>query len=1673
MDFRIKQIIEEANTRSSEDINEAIRFLIKKIKKSDDIEKKIENIKKMKGKKKEEEEKKLLDYLHKKYLLQEEKRKKDEEIRKRKEAVFQEKMRLHDLKEKLNSIDWEYIKEALNDYILLSLNDLLKKNYNITESSNNDVYTFYTQLRKDINEQFTDLYKSGINYFFTSQYDFKPSAELFKLDELQGIISQYKELKNRNSGISIDIAKQLLETTEKSNKEANLILAIKIAHSSYKDYIDELEENFKTLRQEFKGSIRDELIYVALYSSNNYIDSAREFLEAKNNNNNNSHPSSNNNNSHPSSNNNNSPQPTQNQETTNFSQGIQQLTSEPQQTEFHLLEEYDEIEKNLHESQRNYILYNNDRYDPSDFIRDSLNDDELYKALQNLYKNSKNNQDISFMIGNMDLAVIYRSKIVGNIHQLKKKIIKYKIFESFCGKPFSREIFSNNSIDFRRIYQSNGELHDIFIQLILFFNDNSELSQIDLRLFLEIIACVIVFYYVKRRDDSTTIETILTQGLSGLDLKKAQDYIVHLRKLLNTKESLSDEEYFKLFGRIRTKISKRNNQQASVNAADRAKKRLDEAALRYLEQRNKQKQGTRSTQIIGAPIKQTGHRTSDTQIVVSTKEKATDEDKSQIIMKAFENMNNRDSVSMPLLGFNEIISFGKKSINFENQEETTEINTITTLKTIYAKNIPIIERFFELLNQLSQLIKINNKNKDNYRNIAIKVRDLINILNQMSGIFTTSISNPSLKSDINILLSSIIENLTKNIGAYYDDEYQVKFPKKREELTNEEINEYLLILEIDDKIFSRQSPEVKRKYIDRQYKKLAMEKHTNKKAQSGINDTNNNEFQKVEDAKNKLMLFYEPEPEKPNNLNNQTNYNTSNFDEFKKKYLKANPRFMPVASSAENYVKRLKLIKKAYKEYKAYKNLSKNNIKKYLEESIKFMPVGSSEKNKVERLKLIKEYKNLKKNKNNNLLDILIEKIHIQRLSGLNLDSLDSLDSLFKLFSPFNILYNYKFTETTSIFGHFILLVDNDIVIRFNAGISSRDYLELCSNIDKYIKYILNDETFINGTIDNRENFKQSVYYNFFLNLRSIIEIILKYLTDKDPRYNIFFKIKKALDNIIQKIHELDTDKKLSIFKTKKNQSGVLFIPNKFNFRKTGQEQKRELKGKIMKEIDELFYSSKNSLNKLYNSKKNKTDEEKNKTDEEKNEEKKKILLDEFNKLLKQLIDKYNISFEEFVKGEDNDIEEIIKSFFKKLNTDLGENYSESDVNDLITTLLKSKSKSNFLKKKILTPVIIKLVDRLIGFGAKKLKDTILELLYIIVISFTSERQLSQNIKLQKKDIRRVNNSSHALLTRINEENKKTKMALIVLQRLQEKESSLEGTKATNEQKQKALDEELKKATKELRVSRESLAIVVGNRSTPLTTKSGKEFFNKLKTSLLLLEGPTQQPKPVVPKPANTSNLTYNSLTAKTKSNVVKKLQEALKDKGKAPRLEEIMEEINRNRPIGITTPKLFQQEIVKRFRDPFKIPHNDTQLITELSKKYINKKKTEGEQSEVLQKILRVIKQIKANKSLGITSIAQYKKEIQKGLSKNELSKKGLSKNELSKNELSKNELSKKKKEIKNIIQAKINSSRKTVSKVTNEEIETSIDDYFQNNDIQNKSYNDFIKYLFSKKTSIMEQVN
>jgi hypothetical protein len=581
------------------------------------------------------------------------------------------------------------------------------------------------------------------------------------------------------------------------------------------------------------------------------------------------------------------------------------------------------------------------------------------------------------------------------------------------------------------------------------------------------------------------------------------------------------------------------------------------------------------------------------------------------------------------------------------------------------------------------------------------------------------------------------------------------------------------------------------------------------------------------------------------------------------------------------------------------------------------------------------------------------------------------------------------------------------------------------------------------------------------------------------------------------------------------------------------------------------------------------------------------------NELIKKLLLKYNISFKNFVKSNDNDIKEIIKYFFEKINSVLSENYLETEVNDLIRALLKSNTKSNFLIKEILKPVIIKLVDKIFSFGAKRLKYTILELLYIIVISFTSKIQLFQNITQQKKDIKRFNRSSSVLLNAINtnnrkikmalivlqrvnnkatqlnslgpsvttkqkqealdeelkqamkqlrvtnkslalvvrnnpttlskttvgkeflkklknslpllegpthtprknpsnlvvpksqnnnsSQNKKTKMALIVLQRLHEKESSLKGTNFTNEQIQKALDKELKKVTKELDVTKISLAQVVGNHNTPppLKTKAGIDYYNKLKSSLLQYFTPTPpiQPnknsnKPVVSTSqtrinANSSKLTYNSLTANIKSEIVNKLKMKGEIKKKKNIVKEIVEEINKNRPSHITTPEQFKREIIMRYkkRIGFK-PNNDGGLIIELSKKYINKNLTRGEADDYLGKILKVVQEVRMKyKELSINTYDKLKKEIEKRL------------NKLIKNKEIKKELIKKKEIIKGLIQHRINEYEKKnqtgVSRVTNDEIETSIDDYLQNNDIQNKSYDDFIDYLFSKKTTMMDQIN
>ena len=474
MDFKIPEyfsrIIREVDAKNSHDINKAILFLVNKLHKIEEFEKFKNKIKKLKKvSDKEKEEKKFLESLHKEYEEirkakqeeYEEKRKIEQEEKRKAEAKFQEKMRLHELKEKLKSLDWDSINNELNT-ILSNLRDLFNENNN----SNSKKYSFYNELYNKIDNKFAELYKLGISYFFKQNYSFKADSNYFKLDELKNIISEFEELESSNFEISINIAEKFLDTRNNDDEiiEGNIILAIKIAHTIFMNYKKELKENFDDLRKYFDSSVSDELIYVALFVNNNYIDGARTFIEKKKN-------------SWEETNDVIMPESKNNSGNTNFSKDITQTQEYNIRThrrkEAEIIQEYDEEVNNLGEPQKNYILFNGEKYDVLDFISNGLNnEDEFYQELYNLFKSELR---------------------IENLNAFKRKYLKYKIFEEFTIK-FS-EILSGYNVN--RIYNSNNDTYDVFINLILFGNYLNELNEEtiyiqNLNVYLKIIACVIV-----------------------------------------------------------------------------------------------------------------------------------------------------------------------------------------------------------------------------------------------------------------------------------------------------------------------------------------------------------------------------------------------------------------------------------------------------------------------------------------------------------------------------------------------------------------------------------------------------------------------------------------------------------------------------------------------------------------------------------------------------------------------------------------------------------------------------------------------------------------------------------------------------------------------------------------------------------------------------------------------------------------------------------------------------------------------------------------------------------------------------------------------------------------------------------------------------------------------------
>ncbi len=1563
MDFKIPThisfIIKEADMRSSSEINKAIQFFRKKLRKEDEFKKFKENFKKIKkesDKKKEEE--KFLKYLHEEFLKQqteyEEIRKKEQEKKRKDEAVFQEKMRLHELKEKLKSLDLDDINDELNN-ILSNLRKLFNKNNN----NNSKTYSFYKELYDNINKQFTKLYKLGISYFFKQDYSFKAESNYFKLDELKNIISKFEELVSSNFEISIDIAEKFLETLNNDDEiiEGNIILAVKIAHTIFINYQTELNENFKELRKEFDESVSDELIYVALFVNNNYIDDARVFIEQKKNSGkeqeenwetieNGIMPTTPPSNSSPLS------------TSSPFLREIYNIKSHRGESEATIIQEYDGKVNNLHQSQKNYILFDGKKYDVLDFIGECLNNEINYNDLSSLY-NSEPYINEHLKIPTSKLLDDYRKLLNCNLLSFKKKYIKYKIFEKFFIK--FREILGD--YDINSIYNSNESINDMFIRLILYYDEilnNENIDTYKLIIYLKIIACVIVNFYEKNGSALSIFKIIDDKIIDQSEYAIALEYIQILANLFTEDKEMSNEQYFKLFSKLRKYKPNRflpqyvplfNNTESSSPFLNKAAE-IEEQLTKKI---NYKPGFKRALPPVVQKYKENISKPDINQDIVKRKIKATDEDKIQIITKSFEDMDKKDSLFKPLLGFHD-------NIIFEKNTELADIDTIKELKKIYEKNNQILDIFFRLLNTLSQLISLKDKNKKDYYDIEKNSGHLILVLEQLSDIFRTSITDQSEGAKITQLFNIIIKNIEINLLEKYDSEKSQKF-KNKNKLNHEELDKYLSILKINIQEIDGKSLEEINKIINTQFRILSRETHSDKTGSS----INNKKFSILVQAKDKLQYFYSEQLSENNNSNqtnntNETNYNTNEYRKFRNNYLRQNPKFMPVAASAQ--------------KFKNIENKLRTKYKKHLKSV-----------NNTTRKDLL----------NDIIIPRIRESIDIGKLDEL---TSDSLMRLFELFTPFNFLYDHQFNKFKNQFGNFILSIDNNLVKRFNILISSsfrfKEYVQLCFNMDNYIKYILLDLSFIDN-IENKDSFKIIVYYNFFHNLKSIIEIILDYLTDKDPRHGKFFNLKKKLDEIIQKFKKLDKDKKYSIvLATEKNKSGI-FASNRFNTRKVGKEQIKKQRETIMKTTKQLFekLNSKNKTNHFFK----KFDETKE------NKDKKILLLKKIKELLDKLINEYNISFENLLKSDN--LKNIIESFFEKINTNLQGNYTKSYVSELIDSLFKTNEKDKliFLKKKIFEPVITQLVDKLIKLGYKQVKFNILELLYIFAISFSSENQQLQNIKQQRKNINKVNNTVHQVITGIKTENKQQKLALIVIEDLRKKADALEGTHANPQQKQKELENTLSKSMEKHKVSPNLLAVTLSTVKPKMNTNSGKEFMkgiNKLlitnsstKSTTVLNNTPkttSEKSNTVVPNTSSYRSLyksvsnpsSYNSLTVQNKKNVVEKLKSAIirgNVESRKQKINQIAAEINSNKPNHITTSDEFKKEIIKRFKPKeFKLTDEEEfKLIQELSDKNKNKTLTVAKQKERLEKIIKIITEIKKDKS--ITSLNKFKNKVQEKL--------------------------------------------------------------------------------------------
>ena len=1124
MDFKIPEyfsrIIREVDAKNSNDINKAIRFLVNKLHKIEEFEEFKNKIKKLKKvSDKEKEEKIFLEYLNKEFLKQQreydERRKIEQEEKRKAEAKFQEKMRLHELKEKLKSLDWDDINNELKS-ILSNLRDLFNENNN----SNSKKYSFYNELYNKIDNKFAELYKLEISYFFKQNYSFKADSNYFKLDELKNIISEFEELESSNFEISINIAEKFLDTRNNDDEiiEGNIILAIKIAHTIFMNYKKELKENFDDLRKYFDSSVSDELIYVALFVNNNYIDGARTFIEKKKN-------------SWEETNDVIMPESKNNSGNTKFSKDITQtqeynIRTHRSKTEAEIIQQYDEEANKLNKTQQNYILFNGEKYDVLDFISNGLNnEDEFYQELYVLFKSELRIENLK--MPNDTLSKKYRILVNSNLNAFKRKYLKYKIFEEFTIK-FS-EILSGYNVN--RIYNSNNDTYDVFINLILFGNYLNELKEEiiyipDLNVYLKIIACVIVKYFSESKKDPTS-KFIAEKITDPQEKQLALQYIKDLFELFQETD-VSNEDYFKLFVKVRE--NKQSPQPLSTSGfntqtnREPAVSRVQGIGNDYMRSYESQLHVPKSR--ITLPKKNTTKNTTtknttleSKDIIYKGKKKATDEDKIRIIFETFGKMVD--------------IDLSNKITEQTNFKMGCNQTSLTTLQTIYQRNNHIFSQLITLLSTLKSRINIDKKKRDDYCFIFNTLSDLRRLLTTILDVLISTINKE--KESIKLLFKQILENIDKYIKIYEklcssnNEEPNQVYVNKDKEI------EYLNILGIDIQAFSELDKNEKIKEIKKSYKRLALEKHPNKVKQNSPN-------------MNKI----------------QENQATAVFQEIGKAYL----YLSEIYSNGES------------------NNGEVNNAKGKLNMGFKkgkpstdiiLISKSLSLKNKG-LLDIIVE------NLNPLLMFYLQEKQH-NKIRFLE-EQLTNLKSCYLLFTPFNALFDDKFEQRKNPTDRFILLLNNDKVkkfeselIKFLSADNIEKYQELCHKIELFIRYINYGVEFTTNNI-NKEKLNDLVYYNFFNNLNNIIEIILKSLDQENPNYSKLKFVQTALGTILTNMKK--DNKELYVFRVEKNNSGTeQFVPNSVNTKKFGREEIQQFKVKIKKEISKLIEEYNNSLNDL------------------------------------------------------------------------------------------------------------------------------------------------------------------------------------------------------------------------------------------------------------------------------------------------------------------------------------------------------------------------------------------------------------------------------------------------------------------------------------------------------------